>query len=582
MTDGHTAGGSDTLNASESEDAEAWSFGYEWVTTCRVDAFVKRVQAMREGEDQGTEGGEKPRPATAIRVLHAFAVRRPIDQLIESARYFDYRDAANVLATAALARNIMQAADLAIRQWDAERDSEDERPRLTDGVIHDIACQRTVLDVAVFIRECRRAGKRDLVDRTMSAFTEPGSGRTNLDKALLYIALRDEKCAEEAAEFLRQALVAITRNGSLQASDTVPREFHDLAGALHHLSPSERILEEWVDAQLQHDDYVHDTRRIIAQLIATRTDSPDTLVEHVGKRRSRYDIAEICGQLTKPPYSEKCAAIRRHAASRDKMEDLAEIVRIWYESDALSRTTRELLADIVARGTEQDAGPRSPKELDRLDTALSNVNAPPECRRLLRIAAAVHTDGRPGADLVALLDKVERPRDRNRAAQTIARRLAARVLEDGAEADVFVEYVRGLRDSGRAEAVYLSCKELADPSDPVRPPEGSGAVIAEIAARLYAVGLGRDGWDLLERCLENEQRVTPQEVASIVDRLRADTVREGEAAREGHVMQEEDRHFLLRATVGRWSDAHRREEAVEELSRKGFDAEAREVIRSLR
>ncbi|MFF2936282.1 hypothetical protein [Streptomyces mirabilis] len=571
MRDGRTAAGSETTGALESEDGEAWSFGYEWVTTCTVEAFVKRMQALREGE-RGTEGGEKPRPATAIRALHAFALKRPIDQLIESARCFDYRDAVNVLATAALCRNIRQAADLAIRQWDAERESgDDDRPRLTDGVIHDIACQRTVTDVAVFVRVCRRAGKRDLVERTMNAFTEPGSGRTNLDKALLYIALRDEKCAEEAAEFLRQALVAIADEGLPRTSETVPKEFHDLAGALHHLSPAERILEEWVDAQLQLDDRVHETRRIIAQLIATRTDTHDTLVEHVGKWRTRHDIAEICGQLIRPPYSEKCAKIRKHAAARDTMEDLAEIVRIWYESDALTRTTRDLLADIVARGTAAHAGPRSPRELDRLDTALSNVNAPPECRRLLRIAAAVHTDGRSGADLVALLGKIERPRDRNRAAQTIAQRLAAHVLEHGDEADLFVEYVQGLRTAGRADAVYLACKELADPADPMRPPAGSGAVIADIAAGLYDAGFGRDGWDLLERCLENEQRVTPEEVALIVERLRG-----------ASTLQEEDRHFLLRATVGRWSDVRRREEAVTVLTGKGYEEEAREVIRSLR
>ncbi|MGI5457711.1 hypothetical protein ACQEWB_31970 [Streptomyces sp. CA-249302] len=555
----------------EGEDGEAWGFGYEWVTTCTVDAFVSRMRAMREGERPGTEGGERPRPATAVRALHAFAVKRPIGQLIESASCFDYRDAINMLATAALCRNIRQAADLAIRQWQAERTGGEGRPRLTDGVIHDIACQRTVLDVAVFIRVCRRAGEPALVDRTISAFTEPGSGRTNLDKALLYIALRDEKCPEEAAEFLRQALVAITGNGTL-ASDTVPREFHDLAGALHHLSPSERILEEWVDTQLQLDDHVHDTRQIIARLIATRTDSPDTLVEHVGRRRTRHDIAEICGQLTRPPHAGKCAEIRRHAASREQMEDLAEIVRIWYESDALKGTIKELLADIVARGTDRDAGPRSPRELDRLDTALSNVNAPPECRRLLRIAAAVHTDGRSGTDLVTLLGKVDRPRDRNRAAHTIAQRLAGRVLEQGAEPGLFVAYVDGLRAAGRAEAVYLACKELADPSDPVRVPEGAGVVVAEIAARLYELGeeRGRDGWDLLERFLENEQRVTPREVAAIVLRL-CDSP-----------MKVEDRHFLLRATVGRWSDARRREEAVGELGDVGFDAEAREVIRSLR
>ncbi|MGW1026422.1 hypothetical protein ACWD4J_22470 [Streptomyces sp. NPDC002577] len=570
MREGQKAKGSDTAKASEGEGGEPWSFGYEWVTSCSVEAFVERMQAMREGEKPVTESSEKPRPATAIRAMHAFAIKRPIDQLIESAASFDYRDAVNMLATAALCRNIMHAAELAIKQWDAERQSEDGRPRLTDGVIHDIACQRTVLDVAVFIRVCHRNGNRELVDKTLRVFTTPSSGRTNLDKALLYIALRDEKCPDEAAELLRQTLVAITEQGSLQASDTVPREFNDLAGALHQLSPSERILEEWVDAQLRLPDHVPETRRIIAHLIATRTDNPDTLVEHVGKRLSQHDIVEICGQLAKPPSSEKCAAIREHAASRDNVEHLAEIVIAWHRSEALTKTTKDLLADIVARGTAREGGPRSPRELEYLDTVLGNFNAQPECRRLLRIAAATHTDGRSGADMAALLERIERPRDRNRAAQTVAQQLTAHVLEQGADAGLFVDYVRGLRSSGRSEAVYLACKELADPSASGRAPEGSGAIIADIAARLYGARLRRDGWDLLERCLENEQRVTPQDVAVIVGRLHAST------------MQEEDRHLLLRATVGRWSDAHRREEAVEELRGRRFDAEATEVIRSLR
>ncbi|MFF4251535.1 hypothetical protein ACFY1L_10025 [Streptomyces sp. NPDC001663] len=569
MREGQEAGGSEggdgggPSRSSEGESGGAWSVGYEWVTTCSVQIFKRRVEAIREG----TPGVSDPRPATAIRALHAFALKRSVDELIVSARQFDDRDAINMLATAALSRNILQAAELAIKQWDAEQESDARPLRLTDGIIHDIACQRTVLDVAVFIRECRRVGRREMVDRTVRMFTTPSSGRTNLDKALLYIALRDESCAEEAAELLRLTLFSITENGSTVASDTVPREFQDLAGALHQLSPSERILEEWIDAQLRLEDHVHDTRRIIAQLIASGTDGRDTLVEHVGRRRKHYDIVEICDELTKSPLAEKCVQVRQHAALRDNLEELAEIVRAWHESQALTRTTKDLLADIVAKG---DAGPRSPRELERLNTVLGNVNAAPECRRLLRIAAAVHTDGRSGADLVALLGRIEGTRDRNRAAQTIAQRLAVRVLEQGADARLFVDYVTGLRGTGRAEAVYLACKELADPPDSVRPPAGSGAVVAEIAARLYDAGLDRDGWDLLERCLENEQRMAPDEVAAVVERL------------GGCTMTEDDRRFLLRATVGRWSDAHRREATVGELRAGGFDAEAKEVIRSLR
>ena len=570
MSEGRRAG--DAGNAEDIEDIEdddeTWSLGYAWVTTCSVEDFVERVQAMREGERPVTETSEKPRPANAIRAMHAFALKRPIDQLIESARCFDYRDAVNILATAALGRKVKQAAGLAIKQWDAQQSGAAVGPPLTDGIIHDIACQRTALDVAVFVRECRRAGKHELVDRTLRFFVRPASGRTSLDKALLYIALRDEKCGEEADDFLRRTLKAI-EYGATQESDIEPAEFHDLVGALHQLSPTERILEEWVDAQLRVADRVLETRRIVAHLIALQTDGPDSLVEHVGRRLSRHDIVEIGGQLAKSdPLT--CAAIREHAASRDNVEDLAEIVIAWHRSAVLTRTTKDLLADIVTRGSAREAGPRSPQELDDLGKVLGNFNADPECRRMLWIAAATHVGSRSGADLVALLGRVERPRDRRRAAQTIAQQLTAHVLEDGAEAGRFVEYVRELRRAGSAEAVYQARKELADPSLSDRAEEGSGEIIAEIAARLYAEELERDGWDLLERCLENEQRVTPQDVAMIVDRLHAST------------MHEDDRHLLLRATVGRWSDTHRREQAVEELRRGSFVVEAAEVIRALR
>lgn len=574
MSDGHKPKVSETAKNFADEGAEPWSFGrYEWVTTCSVDDFVQRMQAIREGERPVTAQSEQARPATAIRALHAFAVKRPIDQLIESAAMFDDRDAVNMLATAALWRGVRQAAELAIKQWDSESAGKAAGGTpLADGIIHDVACQRTALDVAEFVRVCKRHGRPELVDKTLEVFTETSSGRTNLDKALLYIALRDVQCGEEATTLLRQTLDTLDEHGSTQASDTDPARFRDdLVGALRHLSPSERILEEWVDEQLGSPDDVPRTREIVAALIAGQPDGRDTLAEHIGKRSSRYDLVEVCRQLAKSS-PQKCAEIREHAASRDSVQQLAEIVADWHRSEALTRTTKDLLTDIVARGTEHLAGPRSLRQLQSLDKVLSNIDAHPKCRRLLWIAAAVHIEGRSGADVVALLRKVGRPRDRYRAAQTIAERLTARVLGNGAEADLFVEYVKTARSPGGvAEAVYPACKELADPAVSGRAPAGAGAVIAEIAAQLYAEGLRGDGWDLLERCLENEQRVTPQDVVAIVERLHGVSG-----------MDKDDRHLLLRATVGRWSDVPRREQAVVELRSKGFKAEATQVIRSLR
>lgn len=541
-------------------EEEAWD-SYAWVETCSVAEFVKRMQTVRE----------VGQPAIAIRLLHAFAVKRPIDELTGSAAHFARSDAVHVLATAALCRSPEHAAELAVKHWrGGARDPGDAK--VTNGIIHDVACQRTALDVAAFVRECRRLGEPGLVHETLAVFAGPSSGRTNLDRALLFITLRDEKCAEEAAELLRLTLEAADNQAPPSAVDSDPPEFHDLSGALYQLSPSERILEDWVDGQLRVPDRKAGVRRQVAQLIANRTVGRDTLVEHVGLRFSRSDLIEVCRRLAGPDPQE-CAAIRAHAASREAGQELAEIIAKWHQYPELNGTTRALLDDIVARGVDRADGPRPLAELKDLDTALRNEDADPRCRRLLWIAAAEHVDGRSGTDLAELLDLVERPRDRDRAAQTIARRLSARVLPGSVAPQAVVEYVKGLRASGRGQAVFLVRKELADASAADRAPEQAGTVIAEIAALLYAEGTQdaeTDGWNLLERFLENEQHSSPADAVVIVARLRESG------------MSEADRLFLLRATIGRWSDTHRREEAVGRLRDAGFDAEAAQVIRSLR
>ncbi|MGF1424940.1 hypothetical protein [Kitasatospora sp. LaBMicrA B282] len=565
---------------SESVPARPPALGYEWVTTCSIERFVSRMQAIRLGSP--TEGGAQP--ATALRLLHAFAVSRSIDDLLTAASAsmvasrsgaaprdrLNYWDSVNMLATAALCRSPEQAAELARKQWEAEgRGATGQGAPLTDGIVHDVACQRTAPDVAVFIQECRPA--EGLVEKTLRVFTRPSSGRTNLDKALLYILLRDQGCDAEASRLLLETLSAIDRHGSTQAADTDPAQFHDLVGALYQLSPAERILENWVVEQLDDADQVITTRRIVARLIASETGSPDTLVELVGARLSWHDIVEICGLLA-TTRAAKCDEIRRHAAARQRDEELAEIVIAWHRSEVLGRTTKALLADIVATEAGGGPGPRSRSRTEDLDKVLVNFNAEAECRRLLWMAAAEHVEGRSGSELVRLLGRVERTSDRYRVARVVARRLTAYVLGAGADPAMFVDYVTELRADGRSDAVFLALKELADPSDEGSALEGSAWVIAEIAVRLYARGAERDGWDLLERCLENEQRIDRHDVAAVVTRLR----------QPDSTLPEDRRLFLLRATVGRWADPHARENAVELLRTIGYDAEAAEVIRSLR
>src|SRR5262249_41734494 len=153
-----------------------------------------------------------------------------------------------------------------------------------------------------------------LAEKTLEEFTRAGSGRTNHDKALLYIVLRDEEgCSAEAAGFLHKTLVAIARD-SARRPDTSPVELQDdFFGALQQFSPNEPILEEWLDARLSLLDKVDDTRGIVANLIARQTKGLDPLIEHVGKKLPEEDIVAICSQLVEEGLFERCAEIRGHA-----------------------------------------------------------------------------------------------------------------------------------------------------------------------------------------------------------------------------------------------------------------------------
>lgn len=572
----------DDTGPSEDETVGEQDFGYAWVTSGTVEDFVQRMQALREGDAPGTaepeadDDHEEAQPAVAIRALQAFAIKRDVAELIQFSAHFDYRDAVHVLATAALTRSVPQAAELAIGQWKAEGAGRSGSTPLSDGIIHDVACQRATLDVAEFVATCRRLDTPELAAQTLRVFARTSSGRTHLDKALLYIALRDEGCVREADTLLRLTLDAIdVDDSSPEVSDADPEELHDLVGALHQFSPSERILEEWLQGEVVQAPRVDRTVRVTAKLISIRSGDTDILVKDVGLHWPAQELVDLCGLLLKPQ-AEKCAALRGYAASRADQRALADIIAAWQRSEALTKTTRNLLAEIV-RGGAGASGPRSLDDIDRIHTWLSrNKHASPQCTRLLRIEAAVQIAGRSGPELVTLLREVTGRRDRQHVAREIAQQLATRILETDPASElltgyvkVFISYVKQLRAKDMSMDRRWARKELADPVGPARRGEGAAGLVAEIASRLYAEDCPADGWDLLERYLENEDRVTPQGVVDVTRRLR------------GSTMTDERRHFLLRATVGRWSDASR-DEAVSALWNGGCDTEATAVITSQR
>ncbi|MFF7971434.1 hypothetical protein [Streptomyces sp. NPDC007905] len=545
------------------------------------------MQALRKGNESK---GEPPRPAVAIRVLYAFAIQRSTDQLIEAATKFHFYDAVNVLATAALWRSIGDAADLACRQSEIDgaaspsvagqgerRQPEPEiaeyRPSaLSKGIVHDVARQRTALDVARFVRELRGQGKQDLVDATLNTFSEK---RTMLDTALLYLGLRDEGCAEAAVDLLGRAVQRINTSGARQSDTTTPAGLNDLVTALRMLSPVEPVLENWIDTRLGDTDLVGPTRDTVAKLISGSEHSPDSLIEHVGKRLQYHNVAAVCRELAQSD-PERCEAVQDQAAAREELYELAEIISRWQKFETVARTRVDLYSKVVARGVACAAGPRSPAEIDTLVKELKNIDADPECWRLLWIAAAEHIDGRAGGELVRLQTKIERSRDMYRVARTVARRLTAGLLSRSVDPGVFADYVTAQQVQGNRGriAADVACKELSDPSDPELAGVPMGGVVAETAVRLYGSGTDRawgqeKAWDLLERCLENEQRITPADVVAIAEHVRASR------------MDGWRRRLLYRGTVGRWADAVCRQEAVGLLRSRGFEEEAKQVVESV-
>ncbi|MGW3650455.1 hypothetical protein [Streptomyces sp. NPDC000878] len=541
------------MGASGSLDDE----DYDWVARGSVPVFVGRLRHMRESR----------REAMAMRALRAFAMHRPVDELVQLAHHFDQRDAFMLMATVALSRPVREAAQLALLQ--CRKEAGGKRAPITPSIVHDVVCQRTAFDVAVFVRVLK-AERVDLAEDAVRLFASPGSGRTNLDKALLHIALVDEGCRSEADQLLKLTLRAITdRSPDAVARGEQSEEIADLAGAFQHLSPGGKALENWVKERLRASApaKVEQTRQLVATLIAQSGADHDALAAYIGGTAHPLHTAKICALLArgKDESPTKLDRVRRHALGRENMKELAKFVSYWHKEPALTRTTRQLLADIVAGVRAGDTVPRSLGDLNLLAGWLGGDYASPACSRALRNLAVERVEGCAAADLTNLLDGVEGSRERGRAAHKAGRRLAVAVMGAGADRGWFVSCLLALHDAKHPIAVRAACRELADPSRERRVDAG---LVADVAGRLHGVGLGKVAWDLLERFLENEQLVTPADVVEVVRRVPC--------------LPTEDARLLLRATVGRWSDMGHRDNAVARLRADGQDEAAGWVVNSLR
>src|SRR5262249_22774370 len=144
-----------------------------------------------------------------------------------------------------------------------------------------------------------------------------------LDKAFLCIALREEQRPAEAAELLGLALRGAGAEAPPRAAaDSVDRV--GVVGALRHLSPSEEIVEEWIDQEMAIARREPQTVALVAYLLVGEPDDGRKLAEHVGRKWKPRRLIDLCENLAKR--SDECfTLVRGYAAARPDKDFLADI-----------------------------------------------------------------------------------------------------------------------------------------------------------------------------------------------------------------------------------------------------------------
>lgn len=524
----------------------------DWIRNNPIPQVVSRVTAIRAVD-----------PTQAIRDLQTFALTREIRDLGEletdndTAGYFGRLDATVVLALAALTRPVEDAAELAIGRWVREARADPARTPLTDSIVHDITAQRTVSEVADFVRVCSLYYQGKVVEKALHSFAGMGSGRTDLDKALLYIALKDKKCDDDAAALLRLSLTWASSRARVFGADG-SAEINGIVAALHHLSPSQKIVETWVDAEMDTTRESQGTIDLVANLLVGEPAGAKSLAEHVGRSSTwkADSLSDLCKNLIKR--APACfATVCGYMATRTDRRELAEIIACWYKSSELSGTLEGLLAQIVASGDVRNDGSIAPRTIEFLEALDDTLRREPKrCRRMLRIAVAKHVADRCGRDVAKLLGQVEGRRDLRRTAEAVNECLVDRLFKGVIPAADFIDYVDGLQGlKGSSSLTFWVVREFSDSKGPDRALKKTAATVGEIAARLYdrKLILDKVAFDLLERFLENEQEVTAEAAATIVEQVRTlnDEMREDARWKS-----------LFGATVGRWADVDNRDKVI--------------------
>jgi hypothetical protein len=537
-----------------------------------IPEFAKQIKGIRIGDPQ-----HPPAPANTMALLRIFAQERDVDELLllwpagEAAGGFAPLDAVAILTLAAVDRTPAKAAELTVGLHRAEQGGSG----LTESIIHDLTAQRTVPDLAEFIAECKRCGQDDLVEETLTAFVGSAS-RTSLDKALLYFELLRFQCASQAKTLLARTLSAegarpriheVTTSSAADRGPAADRGSQQrplagvigqvgIVGALRHLSPSQAIVEEWIDERMSASVNWKETADLVANLLGNEPSGDLLLAKHVATEWDPPPLIRLCEVLAGAAHrgSPGLPLVRRYAATRD-WSSLAGIIAPWYLSPELSGSFPELIAEIVTGGVA-GPGPRPIHFFDNLAAALDQPGVPPKCRSELLVAAAAYIADRPGRDVAELLGRVGRA-DRRRAAQRINARFALGFAAGSADTGLFIDYLNGLKSlPDYLTLIFWAVRELTDPTTATSL-KLTGQQIGAIAVGIYDHDLKDTGFDLLERYLENEQAVTAADALAIVEQVHAST----------GMRQDRRWDALLGATIGRWADGGHRDEVRDELRR---------------
>ena len=529
-----------------------------------IPKFAERIKEIRIGDPQ-----HPPAPANTMATLRIFAQERDVDELLqlwpasEATGGFAPLDAVAILTLAAVDRTPAKAAELAVGLRRAEQGGS----RLTESIIHDLTAQRTVPDLAEFIAECKRCGQADLVEETMTAFVRSAS-RASLDKALLYFELLRFQCDDEAKTLLFQTL---SDEGARPSTVDLAAHQRPLAGvigqvgivgALRHLSPSQPIVEEWIDERMAASVNWKKTAELVANLLGNEPNGDRLLAEHVATAPKWLPspLIRLCEVLAGPAHraSPGLRLVRGYAATRD-WSSLDGIIGLWYRSPELSGSFPELISEIVTDGAR---GPRRRpiSFFDNLAAALDLPGVPSKCRSELLVAAAAYLADRPGEDIAELFGRVDRG-DRRRAAQRINAQFARGLAADEVETGRYIDYLKGLKSLPDSPTlIFWAVRELTDPTA-ATPRKLTGQQIGNIAVSIYDDDDLKDtGFDLLERYLENEQAVTKADATDIVMQVHPSTEIPG-------MWQDPRWDALLGATIGRWADTDHRDEVRDEFLR---------------